>query len=161
MAESCSSPNVDNIVASTSSLNPEADITKTDCTSPSPTETVCLENLCSDLNIPGPSSDRLAPVKDKLTELSRISDEPEDTVREEKDSFLNKLGLDKVEDELEEIEHEEAANFHPHECDEDAWEDCVDEPEAEEPANIFNEIENEEVSLKLLFNNTGRGLLKH
>lgn len=141
MAESCSSPNVENIVASTSSLNPEADITKTDCTSPSPTETVCLENLCSDLNIPGPSNDRLAPVKDKLNELSHISDEPDDTVRE-KDSFLNKLGLDKVEDELEEVDHEEGARFNAHE--DEAWEDCVDEPEAEVSANIFNEVENEE-----------------
>lgn len=122
MAESCSSPIVENIAASSSALSAEADIAKTDCTSPSPTETVCLESLCADINVPGPSHDRLAPVKHKLNELSRLAQEE---TSGGKDLFLNKLGLDKV-DECEEEANEEDACFNNPECEEDAWEDCVE-----------------------------------
>lgn len=50
MAESC--PLTKNITISSSSYDKESDLSKQDCTSPSPTETICLENLCND-SIPG------------------------------------------------------------------------------------------------------------
>lgn len=150
MAESCSSPNINNINASASSLNAEGDITKADCTSPSPTETVCLESLCTDINIPGPSHDTLAPVKDKLNELSQLNHT--EIVCEEKDSFLNKLGLDKVEECLDgDVNNGENGCFNTHECEEDAWEDCMEDPEVDEHRNSNQEVADNEVSAVFVF----------
>lgn len=118
MAEPCPSPNSDNISSSTSTLSADT-ITKADCTSPSPTETVCLENLCVDSNIPGPSHDKLVPLKHEI-EISVLTDK--DIPAEEKDLFFNKLGLDKVEDSLDLSNDDRYSNSH----DEDNWEDCDD-----------------------------------
>ncbi|KAB0792452.1 hypothetical protein PPYR_14411 [Photinus pyralis] len=94
MAESCPLDN--------DSYNRESDISKQDCTSPSPTETICLESLCSD-NIPGTS---------QLLIKEDVAD------REEKATFLNELGLG---------ECDENSNDNV-----DCWEDCLDADYMEE-----------------------------
>ncbi|GLV43809.1 archipelago [Carabus blaptoides fortunei] len=121
MAEPCSSPIVENIAACSSALSVEPDIAKTDY-----------------INIPGPSHDRLAPVKHKLNELSRLAEE--DTSGG-KDSFLNKLGLDKVDECVEETNEEDACFNNP-ECEDETWEDCVEGLET--TRHIFEIIDDEE-----------------
>lgn len=101
MAEPCPSPNSDNI---SSSVSAESE-SKTDCASPSPTETVCLDSLY----VAGPSQCS-APVK-----------------THDKDVFLNKLGLDKVDEGLDSSNDERIS----HDCDDDNWEDCEEILESE------------------------------
>lgn len=144
MAEPCPSPNSDNISTSVSNLNTDTDVTKTDCTSPSPTETVCLESLTTDTNIPGPSHNKYVPSKHKLSENSAISNK-EITI-EEKDLFFNKLGLDKVEDCL--TNDDRFSNSH--DCDEDNWEDCIDGIEVADQQNVL-QIAKDEVRLLIMF----------
>lgn len=48
MAESCPSSNISNLSTEVSSIGQETEQSKQDCTSPSPTETVCLDSLCND-----------------------------------------------------------------------------------------------------------------
>ncbi|KAF5272685.1 hypothetical protein FQA39_LY07712 [Lamprigera yunnana] len=109
--------------------NRESDITKQDCTSPSPTETICLEALCVD-NIPGTSQSLV--FKDELNSVNVARNFFND--KEEKTTFLNELGLG--------------------ECDEnsndngDSWEDCIDTEFIEEHPFESEIAEEEEQSIR-------------
>lgn len=108
MAESC--PSGRSNLNPLSSINRDSELPKQqDCTSPSPTETVCLDSLCTIDNAPGTSQNHLAPLSEKLDEIFRINQEEET----EKTSFLNKLGLEEC-DEEDSFEKEET------------WEDCTE-----------------------------------
>lgn len=141
MAEPCPSPNSENISPSISTISTDADVTKTDCTSPSPTETVCLESLCADSSIAGPSHDRLAPQISTLNDIERFD---KDIPGEEKDLFLNKLGLDKVEECLDISNDDRFSNSH--DCDDENWEDCVEGLEVDEEQNDILQITKDQVS---------------
>lgn len=148
MAEPCPSPNSENILPSISTLSTDADVTKTDCTSPSPTETVCLESLCTDTSIPGPSHERLVPqIHNTLHDISRFS---KDIPAEEKDLFLNKLGLDKVEECLDISNDDRFSNSH--DCDEENWEDCVEGLEVDEEQPDILQITKDQVSWAFCIN---------
>lgn len=124
MAEPCPSPNSDNISSSVS-----ADESKTECASPSPTETVCLDSLCA----AGPSQGP------KL-----IADTPTCVKPQDKDVFLNKLGLDKVDECLDSSNDDRFS----HDCDDDNWEDCEEVLEDDQEAL---QVANVQVSLELVF----------
>lgn len=141
MAEPCPSPNSDNISTSVSNLSSDTDVVKTDCTSPSPTETVCLESLTTDTNIPGPSHNKYVPSQHKLNDNSAISNK-EITI-EEKDLFFNKLGLDKVDECLDLSNDDRYSNSH--DCDEDNWEDCSEGPEVDDQIPL--QIAKDEVNI--------------
>ncbi|XP_074027804.1 F-box and WD-40 domain protein 7 isoform X2 [Leptinotarsa decemlineata] len=102
--------------------NPE--LPKQDCTSPSPTETVCLESLCEENN-PGTSQRNIDPKGITVNEDNYNIEEVEIL---EKNNFLNELGL--IQD------CEDYQNKHEHDDDddhkEDSWEDCVDQNFSEE-----------------------------
>lgn len=124
MAESCPSGNRNNLNA-LSSINRDSELPKQDCTSPSPTETVCLDSLCSTENAPGKSQpnqrhaitplvgtsqNHLAPLSERLDAIFRNSHSEE---KLDKTNFLNELGL-------EECDEEDS-------CDrEENWEDCTE-----------------------------------
>lgn len=111
MAEPCPSPNSDNI---SSTVTSESE-TKTDCASPSPTETISLDSLY----VAGPS------------QCSNIK-------TQDKDVFLNKLGLDKV-DECLDSSNDDCTS---HDCEEN-WEDCQ---EILDDENDMLQVANVEVS---------------
>ncbi|KAF5287261.1 hypothetical protein FQR65_LT02134 [Abscondita terminalis] len=119
MAEPCPLDN-STIALSGSSYNRESDIiTKQDCTSPSPTETICLESLCTD-NIPGTSQNLV--FKDEL-ELTRSIRQD----KEEKTTFLNELGLGECDDN---------SNDNG-----DSWEDCIDTEFVEQHPFEFDPVD--------------------
>jgi hypothetical protein len=115
MAESCPSSNRSNLNP-LSSINRDSELPKQDCTSPSPTETVCLDSLCTTDNAPGTSQNHLAPLSEKLDEIFRISQSEE---KSEKTNFLNELGLEEC-DEDDSFDREEN------------WEDCTEGDLSEE-----------------------------
>ncbi|GJQ68538.1 putative F-box and WD40 domain protein 7 [Trypoxylus dichotomus] len=100
MEQSCPSKNKSTLREASVPFIRESDLHKSD-TSPSPTETVCLDTLPSD-TLPGPSQTQML-IQDDVT--NQIDD------KSDKATFLNELGLE--------------------ECDEDndkddRWEDCID-----------------------------------
>lgn len=125
MAESCPIDN-SSIALSGSSYNRESDITKQDCTSPSPTETICLESLCTD-NIAGTSHSLV--FKDEIEVIRTI-----DNDKEEKTTFLNELGLGECDDN---------SNDNG-----DSWEDCLDTEFIEEHPFVSEIVDEDEQSNK-------------
>ncbi|XP_044270535.1 F-box/WD repeat-containing protein 7 isoform X2 [Tribolium madens] len=127
MAESC--PSGRSNFNPLSSINRDSELPKQDCTSPSPTETVCLESLCTTDNAPGTSQNHLAPLSDKLDEIFRINQSDEETG---KTSFLNKLGLEEC-DEEDSFEKEEN------------WEDCTEGDLSEENQELEEDEDSSEI----------------
>ncbi|KAJ8915801.1 hypothetical protein NQ315_004613 [Exocentrus adspersus] len=107
-------------------INSESELPKSNCASPSPTETVCLESLCSGNN-PGTSHDI---ANQKLINFVYI-----DEAKPEKDNILSELGF------VEECDDDTSTNK------DESWEDCIDQDFPEE-LPVDNELA---VSLYLYF----------
>lgn len=98
-------------------ISRDPELTKQDCTSPSPTETVCIvDSICGE-NIPGTSQRKLDEAPDFCDKIDLIDENVKKTC------FLNKLGL------IEEYDEDETSR-------EDNWEDCID--------NVLDEINNDD-----------------
>ncbi|CAG9826473.1 unnamed protein product [Diabrotica balteata] len=125
-------------------ISRNSDLPKQDCTSPSPTETVCLESLCAE-NHPSTSQSNIEQPLIPQNDNYNI----EEVEKLEKSNFLNELGLVQECDDEDEIDvvlkleidvddnEEDDTNSR-----DDKWEDCLDQ---EFPDEITTE-NSEEVS---------------
>ncbi|CAG9864163.1 unnamed protein product [Phyllotreta striolata] len=108
-------------------INRSAELPKQDCTSPSPTETVCLESLCAE-NIPGTSQSNIEQSLISHGDFYNI----EEVEKLEKSNFLNELGLiqEDENDDVEEIDDEDDENR------DESWEDCLDQEFLDDPDDL-------------------------
>ncbi|CAH1107260.1 unnamed protein product, partial [Psylliodes chrysocephalus] len=103
-------------------ISRSSELPKQDCTSPSPTETVCLESLCAE-NIPGTSQRNIeAPLI-----LQNDDYNIEEVEKLEKSNFLNELGLIQECDDDDIDEGEDDQGNEDDENRDENWEDCLDQ----------------------------------
>ncbi|XP_057667644.1 F-box/WD repeat-containing protein 7 [Diorhabda carinulata] len=117
-----------------------SDLPKQDCSSPSPTETVCLESLCAENN-PSTSQSNT----EQLSNLQIDNYNIDQVEKLEKNNFLNELGL------VEECEDGVGDNEGTDDDDDDTnskddnWEDCLDQEFPDD--NSEDVTSNEETSI--------------
>ncbi|CAH0546131.1 unnamed protein product [Brassicogethes aeneus] len=100
MEKSC--PN-GNELSQICSINEAPGLPKQDCSSPSPTETLCLDSICPN-NEPGMSqSNSGEPLE--IFNLKQETEDDEDEGKSQKTNFLNELGLEQCEDDNYEWDH--------------------------------------------------------
>ncbi|XP_076263764.1 F-box and WD-40 domain protein 7 isoform X2 [Rhynchophorus ferrugineus] len=117
MAEECLSKNEK--IEEICGISNDCELSKQDCTSPSPTETVCNDDSLCPASLPGTSHRSL----EQSSDIDVVDDNAKKT------HFLNKLGL------IEEYEDDENSR-------EETWQDCRDEmPEGIDQV-VFQDDEN-------------------